>query len=223
MIPRVLEAEAMDTAEEALAYDTMDHSLANQAFVADLLAAGPQPGWIVDLGAGTLQIPILMCREFPSCRILAIDLARWMLRIGWAHVQREALGHRIFPCRADAKRLPLPSSRFATVVSNSLLHHLADPVQALAEAYRILAPGGLLFFRDLFRPPDESTVEALVKLYALDATPAQQRMFADSFHASLTVDEVSALAAQVGIPAEAVFQSSDRHWTLSWRKTGKAS
>lgn len=218
MLPRVLEVEAMDTPEEAIAYDSMDHRLANWAFVDDLLAAGPQPGWIVDLGAGTLQIPILLCRENPSCRILAVDLARWMLRVGLMNVQLQGLSGRIIPCRADAKCLPLPSGQFTTVVSNSLLHHLAEPIRALAEGYRILAPGGLLFFRDLFRPADEATISALVSLYAPEATPQQRQMFADSFRASLTVDEVRVMAADVGIPPEAVNQSSDRHWTLCWRK-----
>lgn len=218
MIPRVLETEAMDTPEEAIAYDTMDHRLANEAFVNDLLAAGPQPGWIVDLGAGTLQIPILLCRRFPPGRVLAVDLAWWMLRVGWRNVEREKLVDRIFPCRADAKCLPLPTESFATVVSNSLLHHLPRPELAVAEAWRILAPGGLLFLRDLFRPEDELTIHRLVDQYAGEATAEQRQMFADSFRASLTLEEVRELVAGLGLPRESVFLSSDRHWTLLCRK-----
>ena len=37
MLPRVLEPELMDTAEEARDYDEMDHSAVNRAFVADFL------------------------------------------------------------------------------------------------------------------------------------------------------------------------------------------
>lgn len=208
----------MDTEAEAIAYDTMDHGVANRAFVDDLLAAGPEPGWIVDLGAGTLQIPVLLCQEFPLCRILAIDLAWWMLRVGWANVEKAHLIDRVVPCRADAKSLPLATAQFRTVISNSLLHHLPDPAMALREAYRVLAPGGLLFMRDLFRPADEETIEKLVSQYAPDASREQHQMFADSFRASLTVDEVRALAAAEGIPPESVYQSSDRHWTLRYRK-----
>ena len=40
MLKRVLEPEVMDTPEEAIAYDEMDHSEVNRRFVADLLAAG---------------------------------------------------------------------------------------------------------------------------------------------------------------------------------------
>ena len=36
MLPRVLEPEVMDTAEEARDYDTMDHSEVNRRFVAEI-------------------------------------------------------------------------------------------------------------------------------------------------------------------------------------------
>ena len=49
MLSRVLEPEAMDTAEEARDYDAMDHARVNAAFVADFLA----------VGAG--KSPVLVC------------------------------------------------------------------------------------------------------------------------------------------------------------------
>ena len=61
MIPRTLEPEVMDTVEEAVDYDSMDHSTVNRVFVADLLrfvepAAKPVDYSlrIIDLGTGTL-------------------------------------------------------------------------------------------------------------------------------------------------------------------------
>ena len=38
-LPRILETEVMDTPQEALDYNTMDHSAVNRVFVDDLLAA----------------------------------------------------------------------------------------------------------------------------------------------------------------------------------------
>jgi hypothetical protein len=40
MLPRQLEPEAMDSADEARDYDSMDHSAVNQAFAADLFYSG---------------------------------------------------------------------------------------------------------------------------------------------------------------------------------------
>jgi hypothetical protein len=44
MLPRVLEPEVMDSAEEAKDYDSMDHAQVNRAFVADLLCSWPPRG-----------------------------------------------------------------------------------------------------------------------------------------------------------------------------------
>ena len=70
MLPRVLETEAMDTSAEALDYDSMDHGEVNRVFVADLLAAGPPEGEILDLGTGTALIPIELCQQAADARVI---------------------------------------------------------------------------------------------------------------------------------------------------------
>ncbi len=45
---------------------------------------------------------------------------------------------------ADAERLPFPDGQFDIVYSWGVLHHTPDPGRALAEAARVLAPGGQL-------------------------------------------------------------------------------
>jgi hypothetical protein len=81
---------------------------------------------------------------------------------------------------------------------------------------RVVAPGGLLFARDLLRPESKAELQRLVELYAGDANPNQQEMFAASLHAALTLAEVRKLIAAYGIPAECAKQTTDRHWTVSW-------
>jgi ubiquinone/menaquinone biosynthesis C-methylase UbiE len=88
----------------------------------------------------------------------------------------------------------------------------------LAEAWRVLAPGGLVFIRDLFRPHDEATVRRLVETYAAGANDHQQRMLADSFRAALTVEEVRQIVTRLGANPDAVQATSDRHWTWAARK-----
>jgi ubiquinone/menaquinone biosynthesis C-methylase UbiE len=218
MLHRTLETEAMDTPAEAVDYDTMDHSEVNRVFVADLLAARPQPGLILDLGCGTVQIPIELCRRDPQARVLAVDLAFHMLKVGRQNVRKEGKTDRISVQQVDAKRLPYRDRAFHTVISNSIVHHVPRPRQVLAEAWRVLAPGGLIFFRDLFRPPNEETLLRLVDTYAPGANDHQRRMFADSFRASLTVDEMQELVVDFGLGRETVRATSDRHWTWTVRK-----
>src|SRR5262245_48989909 len=81
MLPRILEPEVMDTPQEALDYDTMDHSTVNRVFVDDLLAVRPQPGDVLDLGTGTALIPVDLCKRETTCRVMAVDAAVNMLEL----------------------------------------------------------------------------------------------------------------------------------------------
>jgi ubiquinone/menaquinone biosynthesis C-methylase UbiE len=226
MLTRLLEPELMDSDQDAREYDAMDHRAVNQAFVADLSHA--LTDWslkrqvqsreaprltILDLGAGTGLIPIELCRILPKVRIVAVDAAASMLTVARENVSAAGLGARIELVLADAKRLPFPEASFPVVVSNSIVHHIAEPANVLAEAIRVASPGGLQFHRDLARPRDEAELERIVAIYAGDATPYQRKLFADSLRAALTPDEMQALVAELGFPTESVRPTSDRHWT----------
>jgi ubiquinone/menaquinone biosynthesis C-methylase UbiE len=223
MLARVLEPELMDSAEDAREYDAMDHAAVNAAFVGDLadalyvsrdteaLRSGALT--ILDLGAGTAQIPIAICRELPDVRIVAVDAAASMLALARENIAATGLVHRIELALADAKSLPFPSQSFDAVVSNSIVHHIAEPAQVVAEMVRVAAPGGVLFHRDLCRPQDESELERLVAAYAGGATPYQRQLFADSLRAALTLEETQQLVGEFGFASEMVQMTSDRHWT----------
>ena len=89
MLERVLEPEVMDTPDEATDYDSMDHSAVNRRFAADFLALAPaDSGLTLDVGTGTAQIPIELCRRSPAIRIVAVDLADEMLKLARLNVER---------------------------------------------------------------------------------------------------------------------------------------
>jgi ubiquinone/menaquinone biosynthesis C-methylase UbiE len=220
MLDRVLEPEAMDSPEEAADYDAMNHGDVNRRFAAEFLAIGPIGGEILDLGTGTAQIPIELCRQWPAARILAVDLSESMLRLAARNIEAAGLAGQIRLERIDAKRLPYPDGAFAAVMSNSIVHHVPDPTGLFAEAWRVTAPGGRIFFRDLFRPADEATLRQLVQTYAGNENAHSQQMLADSFRAALTVDEMRALVAPLGCDPASVQATSDRHWTWSASKGG---
>src|SRR5258707_15573978 len=102
MLPRVLEPEVMDTAQEAIDYDAMDHSAVNRLFVTDFLFAAIEAGLpvaeepgavsgkpveVLDLGTGTAQIPIELCRRAANIRVVAIDLAAEMLQMAKLNIE----------------------------------------------------------------------------------------------------------------------------------------
>lgn len=214
---RVLEPELMDTPEEATDYDAMDHTAVNRLFVDDLLAAEPGDGDILDLGTGTAQIPIELCRQTESCRVMAADAAVQMLELARLNVELAGLIGRISLAHLDAKEIPFPDRSFSAVMSNSIVHHIPDPLTVLREAVRVTAPNGLLFFRDLLRPAEEDAVQRFVDMYARDANDHQRQMFDASLRAALTLEEIRALVETLGFDPQTVQQSSDRHWTWTAR------
>ncbi len=213
-LARTLEPEAMDTPEETDAYDAMDHRAVNDAFVADLLAVVPSPARVLDLGAGTALIPIALAHAAPGARVTAVDLAATMLRRGAEHVASERLTARIGLVVASATALPYGSGDFDVVVSNSLAHHIPEPVLFFAEVAHV-AGTGAIFVRDLARPDSAEAADALVDRYAADEDERARELFRASLHAALTVDEVRAMADAAGLADATVAMSSDRHWTLS--------
>ena len=58
-------------------------------FRAALSAAGlSDDACVLDLGTGTAQIPLELCRQNPRVRVVAIDLAEEMLRLAAQNIER---------------------------------------------------------------------------------------------------------------------------------------
>ena len=197
MLPRVLEPEVMDTAEEARDYDAMDHAAVNRVFVEDFLAFWDGGVPLLDVGTGSAQIPVELCRLSARACVEAVDLAERMLELARLNVGRAGFADRIRVEKADAKRLPYPDGHFGAVISNSIIHHIPEPFACLAEMHRVCSPNGVLFVRDLLRPNDEATLRHLVETYAAGANEHQRQMFGDSLHAALTLAEVRELVGRL--------------------------
>ncbi len=232
-LPRTLEPEVMDFEQEALDYDAMDHGEVNARFCADLIAMHPRPRRVLDVGTGTALIPIELCRQTSEASVLGIDLATHMLARAASNVRRAGLEGRVRVERADAKSTGLDSGAFDAVVCNSIVHHIPEPREVLREILRLVSAGGVVFVRDLARPETRAHVTSLADLYApvspaavglpsseasaLRETRSRQRaLFVASLHAALTLAEVRAIVAPLGVPESAARMTSDRHWTLAY-------
>ncbi len=214
MLARRLEPEVMDSVEEARDYDAMDHSTVNRVFVADFLAFRPDsPGHVLDVGTGTAQIPIELCRSTQHLQVVALDAAEEMLKLARENVAQAGFDLRIEIATGNARAMPYPSESFDAVISNSIVHHIPDPYEVFSEMVRVCRAGGVLFVRDLLRPGDEPTLERLVEMYTAGANDHQKKLFRDSLWAALTLAEVQSLVAQLGFSPATVSQTSDRHWT----------
>jgi ubiquinone/menaquinone biosynthesis C-methylase UbiE len=218
---RILEPEVMDSFEEAFEYDSMDHTQVNEVFCNDFLNVRKSTDGlqILDVGTGTAQIPIAMCRHNSNLKITAIDLADSMLELGNKNIKAAGFQDLITLAKVDSKKMPYPDESFDQVISNSIIHHIPNPVECFEEMVRVTKKNGLLFIRDLLRPSLEHELLTIVKLHASDASPRQKQLFTDSLHASLSLAEVRVMVESSGFGASSVTQSSNRHWTFTARKS----
>jgi ubiquinone/menaquinone biosynthesis C-methylase UbiE len=210
---RILEPEVMDSPEEAIEYDAMDFTEINTAFAKEAIALAPVKATVLDAGTGTARIPIIISQLRPQWQIIAIDMADSMLEIGQKNIFNANCQEQIKLEKVDAKNLPYQSQKFDLVISNSLIHHLRDPLPFLQEIKRVLKPDGGIFFRDLFRPDSEEIIETMVTAINPNFSPRQAQLFKDSLHAAFTLAEIEDLIKRSGLENVKIYQSSERHWT----------
>jgi len=101
---------------------------------------------IADLGAGDGTLSRLLARqaEFVHC----IDNSPRMVELGRALAKKEQLNNLDYVL-GDIEDTPLPDRSVDLVLLSQALHHAENPRKALAEAYRILKPGGRVLILDL--------------------------------------------------------------------------
>jgi malonyl-CoA O-methyltransferase len=119
----------------------------------DLLRIVPER--VLDLGSGTGHGARMLRRRYPRAIVVETDFSRAMLHQarhhgGWlrSSVRRMAGVSEPRVC-ADLERLPFADRAFDMVWSNLALQWLGPPQDALAELYRVLAPGGVCLFSTL--------------------------------------------------------------------------
>jgi ubiquinone/menaquinone biosynthesis C-methylase UbiE len=102
----------------------------------------------VDLGAGTGLLALALAPRVQE--LVAVDISERMLERLDDTAAADGVNN-VEPLVADLRRLPLEDESATLVVSNYAFHHLDDPGKelALAEARRILRPGGRLLIGDM--------------------------------------------------------------------------
>jgi ubiquinone/menaquinone biosynthesis C-methylase UbiE len=144
-----------DYSNQARTYD--ETRAASGSVVARLLdALADAPGTrLADIGGGTGNYAQALADH--GFDPLVVDRSRAMLA--------RARAKGLETLEADAERLPLADASFAAATMISMLHHVERPERAIAEAKRILAPGGRLAVKGYFR-------EDIADLWLMDYFPS---------------------------------------------------
>ena len=111
-------------------------------------ALGPAAdGDMLDLCAGTLDFSLALLGRARS--VVAADFCAPMLEVGRA---RLPVGANVRIVVADARALPLPDASVDGIVAGFGIRNVPEPERAVAEALRVLRPGGRFVVVDFFRP-----------------------------------------------------------------------
>lgn len=103
---------------------------------------------IADLGAGEGTFSLLLAQR--AQRVIAIDNSDKMVEYGTINARRlgvENIEYR----KGDLEQVPIDDATIDIVFFSQSLHHALHPERAIAEAWRILCPGGRIAILDLLK------------------------------------------------------------------------
>lgn len=213
---RIREAELMDVQINAHAYAGADFSEPNSKFV--VLFAEKFPAFdgqqIIDLGCGPADITVRFALRYPQARVAGVDGADAMLDIA-----REVIfEHTTLANRIDVRRWhigqdvnPFGSEVFDAVVSNSLLHHMDNPLDLWKTIRACAAPGAAVLVMDLIRPQSRTEAEIMVEKYSGEELKVLKVDFLNSLLAAYRPAEIMDQLISVNMDSLHIEVVSDRH------------
>ena len=100
---------------------------------------------VLDIGCGAGFLSNDLAKE--EFEVTGFDASEQSLRVARSHDKTGRVDYKI----GDANNLPFADGSFEVVTAMDFLEHVEDPAHIIAEAARVLAPGGLFFFHTFNR------------------------------------------------------------------------
>jgi demethylmenaquinone methyltransferase / 2-methoxy-6-polyprenyl-1,4-benzoquinol methylase len=130
---------------------------------------------VLDLCTGTADFAIAAVHAAPDARVLGVDFAGAMLRVGLAKLRARALDTRITLVRGDATAIPVRDSWADAATIGFGIRNVADPDAALRELARVVKPGGRLAILE-FGQPSVPGLRTLYRWYFTIVLPRLGRL-----------------------------------------------
>ena len=204
----------MDEPEQARAYAEADFAEPHDRCIQccrDVLGDEAIKGRVLDLGCGPADITIRFARAYPDAVFDGVDGAEAMLAHGRRMVRDAGLDGRIYLHRVHLPAPVLPGSPYDAVVSNSLLHHLDDPMVIWETIKAHVKPGAPVYVMDLMRPVSREKAQWMIDEYAAGEPEVLRKDFFNSLLAAYEIDEVKEQLGAAGLGHLKVEAIGDRH------------
>lgn len=153
---------AMSAIERSFCRNPLWGGFARKAVLPWALQGVRPAGVLLELGSGSGAMAAGTAQTFPDLKLVVTDIDPAMVR---AARQRLRDHPQVTVAEADVVDLPFEDGRFDVVASYLMLHHVIEWRQALAEAVRVLKPGGTFVGYDLHR------THAAEWIHVLDRSP----------------------------------------------------
>jgi len=130
-------------------YDALNHLLSagldrrwRRRAVRELRLTGREIVLDMCTGTGDLAIEAATSTDGSAARVIGIDFAGEMLRLGARKLRTSGLSARVCLARGDATRIPLPDASCDAAMIAFGIRNVIDSSRACAEVLRVLKPGG---------------------------------------------------------------------------------
>ncbi|MEM6667296.1 MAG: bifunctional demethylmenaquinone methyltransferase/2-methoxy-6-polyprenyl-1,4-benzoquinol methylase UbiE [Pseudomonadota bacterium] len=179
--------------KERLVGGVFDHVARRYDLMNDLMSGGLHRAWkdamiawlapprsvpyrLIDVAGGTGDVAFRFCeRSGPDASVTIVDINHNMLGVGQNRADKRSDRHRMDFVTGNAESLPVPDKSHDAYTIAFGIRNVTHIDQALADAYRVLKPGGRFLCLE-FSEVDIPAIDRLYDLYSFNAIPAMGRV-----------------------------------------------